>query len=235
MSFKIRTILLSITLILFLCAFSYFMWPDILKYQGDLQYYTLRHLYLVFWSMFAAIFIGVSVGIILSRSLFSGWAERVMQIFNVGNAVPSMAVLALALVVLGIGDGPSIFALIMASLLPIVRNTYEGLRRVPSSLKESAKGIGLTPWQSLWLVEFPNALPIIFGGIRTALAINVGTAPLSFIIGGDSLGGMIIPGINLNNSGQLILGATATALLALILDALVATVSYWMLKRRGLA
>lgn len=235
MTFKQKTLAIFVLLITFFFVLWVSMKSDILFYKDDLIYYSLRHIYLVGWSMFWATLIGVPVGIILSRPFFKKYAEKIMQVFNVGNAIPTMAVLALALVVLGIGDGPSVVALILASLLPITRNTYEGLCRVPSSMIEAAKGVGMTPSQRLWLVEFPNSLPIILGGLRTALAINVGTAPLSFIIGGDSLGGLIFPGIYLNNSGQLILGAAATALLALTLDALVATVGFLVLKKRGLA
>jgi osmoprotectant transport system substrate-binding protein len=148
-------------------------------------------------------------------------AERFMQIFNIGNTVPPLAVLAIALGVLGIGSGPAIFALFLASLLPIVRNTYEGLKNVQGSLKEAATGIGMTPRQVLFRVELPNAVPIIIGGVRVALAINVGTAPLAFLIGANSLGSLIFPGIALNNQPQLLLGAACTALLALLLDGLV--------------
>jgi osmoprotectant transport system permease protein len=116
-----------------------------------------------------------------------------------------------------------------------VRNTFEGLKNVPAPLREAAKGIGMKPYQVLLRVELPNALPIIVGGIRTALVINVGTAPLSMLIGGESLGGLIFPGIYLNNHGQLLLGAAATALLALLLDAIVTLLSHWYLSRRGLA
>jgi osmoprotectant transport system permease protein len=79
-----------------------------------------------------------------------------MQIFNIGNTVPPLAVLAIALGVLGIGSGPAIFALFLASLLPIVRNTYEGLKNVQGSLKEAATGIGMTPRQVLFRVELPT-------------------------------------------------------------------------------
>jgi len=133
--------------------------------------------------------------------------------------------------VLGIGSGPAIFALFLASLLPIVRNTYEGLKNVQGSLKEAAVGIGMTPRQVLWQVELPNAVPIIIGGVRVALAINVGTAPLAFLIGANSLGSLIFPGIALNNQPQLLLGAACTALLALLLDGLVTMTSRLWLER----
>lgn len=204
------------------------------QYQADLIYYTFCHLQLVCWSMLLALLCGIPVGILLSRAVYERHAEKWMQIFNIGNTIPSMAVLALALAVLGIGDWPAIIALWLASLLPIVRNTYEGLRQVSPAMKEAAKGIGMQSWQILLRVELPNALPIIIGGVRTALAINVGTASLAILIGGESLGGLIFPGIYLNNQVQLLLGATATALLALILDAVVALGSHAYLARRGL-
>jgi osmoprotectant transport system permease protein len=163
--------------------------------------------------------------------LYRGRAERFMQIFNIGNTVPPLAVLAIALGVLGIGSGPAIFALFLASLLPIVRNTYEGLKNVQGSLKEAATGIGMTPRQVLFRVELPNAVPIIIGGVRVALAINVGTAPLAFLIGANSLGSLIFPGIALNNQPQLLLGAACTALLALLLDGLVTMASRLWLER----
>lgn len=190
--------------------------------QVDLIYLGQQHLILVFSSMFFALLVGIPSGIALSRPAARGFAEYVMQIFNVGNTLPPLAVLALAMVVIGIGDIPAIIALFLASLLPIVRNTYAGLCSVPASLIEAANGIGMTKWQRLRQVELPNALPVIFSGVRIATAINVGTAPLAFLIGASSYGELIFPGIYLNDFPTLILGAAATALFALILDTLLA-------------
>ncbi|HFZ8993553.1 TPA: osmoprotectant ABC transporter permease OsmY [Citrobacter freundii] len=190
--------------------------------QVDLLYLGKQHLFLVFTSMFFALLIGIPSGILLSRPAAKGFAEHVMQIFNVGNTLPPLAVLALAMVIIGIGDIPAVFALFLASLLPVVRNTYAGLCSVPDSLIEAAKGIGMTKWQRLRQVELPNAWPVMLSGIRIATAINVGTAPLAFLIGASSFGELIFPGIYLNDFPTLILGATATALFALILDSLLA-------------
>lgn len=190
--------------------------------QVDLIYLGQQHLILVFSSMFFALLVGIPSGIALSRPAARGVAEYVMQIFNVGNTLPPLAVLALAMVVIGIGDIPAIIALFLASLLPIVRNTYAGLCSVPASLIEAANGIGMTRWQRLRQVELPNALPVILSGVRIATAINVGTAPLAFLIGASSYGELIFPGIYLNDFPTLILGAAATALFALILDTLLA-------------
>jgi osmoprotectant transport system permease protein len=190
--------------------------------QVDLLYLGQQHLILVFSSMFFALLIGIPSGIALSRPAARGVAEYVMQIFNVGNTLPPLAVLALAMVIIGIGDTPAIIALFLASLLPIVRNTYAGLCSVPASLIEAANGIGMTRWQRLYQVELPDALPVILSGVRIATAINVGTAPLAFLIGASSYGELIFPGIYLNDFPTLILGAAATALFALILDTLLA-------------
>ncbi|VFS09090.1 ABC transporter [Citrobacter koseri] len=155
--------------------------------QVDLLYLGKQHLLLVFTSMFFALVIGIPSGILLSRPAAKGFAEYVMQLFNVGNTLPPLAVLALAMVIIGIGDVPAIFALFLASLLPVVRNTYAGLCSVPASLIEAANGIGMTKWQRLRQVELPNAWPVMLAGIRIATAINVGTAPLAFLIGGQQL------------------------------------------------
>lgn len=188
----------------------------------DLIYLGQQHMKLVFWSLLFALLIGIPSGILLSRPFARRWAEYVMQIFNVGNTLPPLAVLALAMVVIGIGDRPAIIALFLASLLPIVRNTYAGLCSVPASLLEAADGIGMTKGQRLYQVELPNAWPVMLSGIRVATAINVGTAPLAFLIGASSYGELIFPGIYLNDFPTLILGAAATALFALILDMLLA-------------
>lgn len=188
----------------------------------DLIYLGQQHMKLVFWSLLFALLIGIPSGILLSRPFARRWAEYVMQIFNVGNTLPPLAVLALAMVVIGIGDRPAIIALFLASLLPIVRNTYAGLCSVPASLLEAADGIGMTKGQRLRQVELPNAWPVMLSGIRVATAINVGTAPLAFLIGASSYGELIFPGIYLNDFPTLILGAAATALFALILDMLLA-------------
>ncbi|VWB41243.1 ABC transporter permease [Burkholderia lata] len=202
----------------------------------DLAYYAGQHMLLVVYSMALAIAVGVPAGVLLSRPRIQHQAERFMQVFNIGNTIPSLAVLAIALGIFGIGNVPAIVALFLASLLPITRNTYEGMKNVPAALREAAKGIGMTGWQSLVRVELPDALPIIVGGVRTALAINVGTAPLAYLIGADSLGSLIFPGIYLDNQPLLLLGASLTAILALVLDGIVAAGSrHWLARHGGAA
>ncbi len=203
-------------------------WNTLRERREDLVYLGQQHLFLVFWSMLFALLVGIPSGVLLSRPFARRWAEYVMQIFNVGNTLPPLAVLALAMVVVGIGERPALIALFLASLLPIVRNTFAGLSAVPPSLIEAANGIGMTKFQRLRQVEIPNALPVILAGVRIATAINVGTAPLAFLIGASSFGELIFPGIYLNDFPTLILGAVATALVALILDMLLAALGRYL-------
>lgn len=162
-----RVLGFTIVILLLLALFIWGIGLETLKArQVDLLYLGQRHLMLVFTSMFFALLVGIPSGILLSRPAAKGFAEYVMQIFNVGNTLPPLAVLALAMVIIGIGDTPAIFALFLASLLPIVRNTYAGLCSVPASLIEAANGIGMTKWQRLRQVELPNAWPVMLSGIH---------------------------------------------------------------------
>jgi osmoprotectant transport system permease protein len=132
---------------------------------------------------------------------------------------------------LGIGDTPAIFALFVATLLPIVSNTLAGIRAVPPYLIEAAHGMGMSPGQILWQVELPNAMFVIYAGIRTALAINVGTVPLAFLIGGGGLGELIFSGIALNEFGMMLAGAIPTALLAILVDFIMGQLQVWTIPR----
>ena len=191
---------------------------QIASYQEDILYLTNQHMVLVGVSGGAAILLGIPTGIWLSRPKMERWAETVMQVFNIGTTIPTLAVIALSMTLLGIGFAPAVFGLFVASLLPIVRNTYAGLLAVPAHLKEAAFGMGMTPGQILLRVELPNALYVILSGVRTALAINVGTTPLAFLIGGGGLGELIFTGIDLMDTGMLLAGAVPTAMLAVLVD-----------------
>ena len=203
----------------------------IAKYQSDVVFLSKQHLKLVAISGGLAILVGVPLGLWLSRPRMRNSAESIMQTLNIGSTIPTLAVIALAMSLLGIGIVPAIFALWVASLLPIVRNTYAGMLSVPAYLVESANGMGMRPMQVLGAVELPNALFVTFAGIRTALAINVGTAPLAFLIGGGGLGELIFTGIDLNEPGMMLAGAIPTALLAVLVDYGVGLISFWVVPR----
>lgn len=204
---------------------------QILKYRSDIVYLSQQHMKLVAISGGLAILVGVPIGLWLSRPGMRRSAESIMQSLNIGSTIPTLAVLALAMSLLGIGVIPAIFGLWVASLLPIVRNTYAGLLGVPAYYIEAATGMGMRPRQILQGVEMPNALFVTFAGIRTALAVNVGTAPLAFLIGGGGLGELIFTGIDLNDPGMMLAGAIPTAALAVIVDIAVGAIAYWVVPR----
>ncbi|MEO8738202.1 MAG: ABC transporter permease [Casimicrobiaceae bacterium] len=207
------------------------LFDQIAKYRSDIIYLSQQHIKLVAISGGLAILAGVPLGLWLSRPNMRRMAESMMQALNIGSTIPTLAVLALAMTLLGIGTVPAIFALWVASLLPIVRNTYAGMLGVPVYFVEAATGMGMRPMQILSGVELPNALFVTFAGIRTALAINVGTAPLAFLIGGGGLGELIFTGIDLNEPGMMLAGAIPTALLAVLVDFAVGAIAFFVVPR----
>ena len=205
--------------------------PGILRYWSDIAYLTPQHLELVAISGGIATAIGIPLGIVLTRGPVRPYANAVTQFVNLGTTIPTLAILALAMSVLGIGAPSAIFGLVVLTLLPIVLNTIAGLRMVPAHLIEAARGMGMTSMQILFRVEIPNALFVMLAGLRTALAINVGTVPLAFLIGGGGLGELIFTGIDLMEPSMLLAGAIPTALLAVIIDLLVGQCQYWLVPR----
>ncbi|MEZ2353981.1 ABC transporter permease [Caballeronia sp. RCC_10] len=201
------------------------------QYRADIVYQAGQQMLMVLIAGIAAILVAVPVGIWLSRPGNGRAAHLVMFTLNAGQAVPKLAILALAMSVLGIGAKPAILALWLATLLPIAMNTYEGIRAVPPAMIEAANGIGMTQWQILRKVELPNAMFVILAGVRTALAITVGTAPLAFLVGGGGLGELIFTGIDLNDFPMLLAGAIPTALLAVATDLFVAQLQHWLVPR----
>jgi osmoprotectant transport system permease protein len=148
--------------------------PTMLGLRDDIVFLGRQHIQLVAISGGLAIGIGVPLGVALTRPPLQRLGDFALQALNIGATIPTLAVLALSMSLLGIGNRPAIFALLIATILPIVSNTLAGIRAVPSHLIEAAQGMGMSNRQVLWQVELPNAMFVIYAGIRTALAINVG-------------------------------------------------------------
>lgn len=226
-----QNILLVLVFALGAWAWASGVLPQIFELWEDIAFLTQQHLGLVAISGGLAIVAGVAIGVWLTRPSMRHYAEIVIQALNVGTTIPTLAILALSMSFLGIGTVPSIFGLWVATLLPIVRNTYAGIRGVPAHLIEAATGMGMTRGQILLKVEIPNALFVMFAGIRIALAINVGTVPLVFLIGGGGLGELIFTGIALDEFGMMLAGAIPTAILAILVDFAVGQMQYWAVPR----
>lgn len=185
---------------------------------------TLEHIGLTFTSLFLAIFIGVPLGILITRK--KRMASFILGFTGILQTIPSIALLGFMIPILGIGAKPAIFALFLYALLPIVRNTYTGIMGTDTSIREAAIGMGMADFQLLFRVELPLAMPVIFAGIRTATVINVGVATLAAYIAAGGLGEFIFGGIALNNTNMILAGAIPAALLAIIFDLLLAKVQH---------
>jgi len=162
--------------------------------------------------------LSVTTGILLTRPFARRVSPFVIGLANIGQAVPSIGVLALLALVWTIGQWPCIVALVAYSFLSILRNTMVGLRQVDHSIIESARGMGMTKMAVLFRIELPLAVPIILAGIRTALIINVGTATLGTFIGAGGLGESINNAISLDRTVVLVTASGLTAILALFID-----------------
>ncbi|MFQ5504451.1 MAG: glycine betaine ABC transporter substrate-binding protein [Planctomycetota bacterium] len=179
---------------------------------------TIEHLTLVGTSMILAITIALPLGILAARKEALG--QLVLAASGIMQTIPSLALFVFLIPLLGIGAPPTIAALFLYSLLPIVRNTYAGLEDIPLSLKESAAALGLHARARLWHIELPMAARSILAGIKTSVVINVGTATIGAFISAGGYGQPILTGLRLDDWGLILQGAIPAALLALLLQGL---------------
>lgn len=185
---------------------------------GNLLSMTGRYLLLIGISGGLAVIVGVILGIAVTRPSMRAVAPVVLAIVNIGQSVPSLAVLALSLGFLGLGLKPAVIALFLYSLLPVVRNTAVGINQVDTNLREAATGMGMRPREVLFRVELPLAVPVIMSGIRTAVIVNVGTAALGSLIGAGGLGNLIFTGLSMELTTVILVGAGIIAGIAVALD-----------------
>lgn len=178
-----------------------------------------EHVYLVGTSVGLGVLVGVPVGIALTRR--DRWRGPVIGAVNVIQTIPSLALFGLLIplpLLGGIGASTAIVALFGYSLLPIVRNTYEGIRGVDPAVREAGRAMGMTDAQLLRRVELPLATGVILGGVRLATVIGIGIATIAAAIGAGGLGDLIFRGLNMVDNVQILAGAVPAALLALAAD-----------------
>lgn len=202
------------------------LWQFIVEQQDKLLIQIVQHLGLTFVSLLLAIIVGVPLGILIARRRI--FANPVLGTAGILQTVPSIALLGFMIPAFGIGATPAIVALLIYALLPIIRNTYTGITGVDPAVIEAANAMGMNRKQLLFKVELPLAMPVIIAGIRTAAVINVGVATLASFVAAGGLGEFIFGGISLNNTNMILAGAIPAALLAIILDQLIA-----VLQRSG--
>ena len=186
---------------------------------------TLRHIEVSLIAVILSIVIAIPLGIFITR--YRKMAHLVVNSANVGQTIPSLAILGMVIPVLGIGLKPAVFALVLRGVLPIINNTYSGIENVSPSVIEAGRGMGMRNRQILRLVELPLSFPVIMAGIRTATVLSISVATLAALIGAGGLGDLIFQGIVMADRNLLLAGSIPTALLAIGADLLLG----WLEKR----
>ena len=199
-------------------AESEFIYP-----RASLPQLLREHLLLVLVSSGLAVSVGFTLGLSVTRSAGREFLPAVSNLTTLGQTFPPVAVLALAVPVLGFGFKPSILALFLYSLLPVARNTITGLEAVSTELIAVARGMGMSPLQVLFKVELPLAMKVIMAGVRTSVVINIGTATVAAVVGAGGLGSPIIAGLVRDNPAFVLQGALTAAFLAIIADTVLAS------------
>ena len=176
------------------------------------------HAQLVALSSVAAVLVGTGLGVAVTRPAGRPFKSVVDACVALGQSVPPVAVLALAVPVMGFGPGPALLALALYGVLPIVQGTVQGLTSVPLGIQQAALGLGMTPAQCLRQVDAPLALPVWLAGVRTSVIINIGTAAIASTVGAKTLGSPIIVGLSGFNTAYVLQGALLVGLLAVVVD-----------------
>jgi osmoprotectant transport system permease protein len=191
--------------------------------QGNLLSLALAQLGTVCVATAASTLVACGLGILVTRPSGAEFLPLSRTLVNIGQTFPPVAVLAVAVPLVGFGEKPTLIALFAYGLLPIFENTVTGLRSSPPEVLEAADGMGMSPRQRLWSVELPLATPLILEGIRLSLVISVGTATIGSTVAAKGLGEVIIAGLLSNNNAFILQGGLVTGLMAILLyDALVA-------------
>ncbi|SDG56219.1 osmoprotectant transport system permease protein [Onishia taeanensis] len=182
---------------------------------------TIEHISLVGVAVGIATLTGVPIGIAITKNERA--AKTVLYIASIIVTIPSIALFGIMIPILsiigqGIGYMPAVIAVLLYSQLPIIRNTYTAINNVDPALREAARGIGMSQNQRLRMVEIPLAVPVIMAGVRTAVVLNIGVMAIAAYIGAGGLGTFISRGISQSDPRQLILGAVAVSVLAIIVD-----------------
>jgi osmoprotectant transport system permease protein len=208
--------------------------PFFQKHGPEMLQRTYEHIYLTFLAMAIAVGIALPLGIYLTRSRWPKLTSAVLGAAGVIQTVPSLALVAFIVLIFAvialptIGTLPAIVALVLYALLPILRNTFTGIRQVDPAIIEVATGMGMRPHQILFSVELPLALPVIMAGIRISTVWTIGIATLCGLIGAGGLGDLIIKGLRSIQMDYLLAGTLPAAALALIFDWIFGRVERWL-------
>ena len=206
----------------------------------DIFVFSLDHLVMVFWPLLFGIVIGVFLGVIVTRPGFSRLSVPVIGLVSMGQAMPSLAVIAIMAILplslwgffnFGFNFQTAVVALLIYGLMPILRNSYASVNNIDRAIIESAEGMGMTKWQIFRKIELPMALPVIITGIRISAVVTVGTAELAVLVGGKGLGTITFTGVFAQQPLIILQGAAPTAILAISLGIALELIENWITPR----
>lgn len=201
--------------------------------QTALLFLTLSHLAIVAVATLASTVVAVGLAVFVTRQAGAEFLPLSRSVANIGQTFPPVAVLALAVPVLGFGTAPTLVALFLYGLLPIFENTLTGLTTLPPAVVEAARGSGMTNSQRLLQVELPLALPVILAGIRLSVVISIATATIGSTVAASTLGEVIIAGLLSNNLAFVLQGGLVVAVMAVLIYDALAALERQLLKRLG--
>lgn len=191
----------------------------VLYQQASMYELIGRTVLLVGISSAISIVVGVSAGVFVTRPAGAEFRDVVTDLVNLGQTFPPVAVFTLAVPLLGFGVLPTVVALTLYGVLPVLQNTVAGMEALPPAIVESANAMGFGPWRRLTRIEMALAAPVILAGIRVSVVVNVATSTIGAVAGAGGLGAPIISGLVLSDPAVTLQGAVLTACLALIIDA----------------
>ncbi|GAA4847878.1 ABC transporter permease [Paenibacillus vulneris] len=196
--------------------------------QADIFQALKEHLMISFVSVLLGAIIAIPIGILLAGNRIGWLNQLVFVIANILQTIPSLALLAILIPLLGVGRTPAIFALFLYSLMPILRNTFAGFQSVDPNLLEAARGMGYNKTQTLLRIQLPLAFPYIMSGIRVTTVYIISWATLATLIGAGGLGQLIFSGMGTNKKELIVTGAILAVILALVTDFILSLAEKWV-------
>lgn len=208
------------------------MWQSIVKYfEQNMDTYLQaigQHLMISLLSVLAAMVIGIPFGILATKN--AGWYKRMTTTFNTLRIVPSLAILIFLIPIVGTGIKPSIIALVLLGVPPILLNTAVAFYSLPQFMIETSVAMGMSPFQSFWKVKIPLATPQILTGVKTAVVEIIASATLAAYIGGGGVGNIIFTGLGLNRMDLLLIGGLTVAVLSMLANLLMSGLERYLLR-----
>lgn len=197
--------------------------------DSKLLHLMIEHILMVVYGMILALLVGITLGIIAAK--YDRLAPIIISITNVIQLIPSLALLAILMLYMGFGYNTVIIGLFLYSLLPIVKNTYVGLKEVDNSIIEAGVGSGMRPFQLLAKIQFPLTLPYLMAGLRLATVIAISVATIGPYVGAGGLGTVIVSGISTQSDVEIYAGSIIAAVIAIVLDFILGKIENFMKKK----